>query len=185
MIALRLRITRFFISMAKTKAQKSDILTKGRKELKNSTNLIFADFSGTTSQDLRALRLTLKETGAKFQVIKKRLLRILLKEMSLELDPKEFETQLGTISAKGDIFETAGLVYKFAKGKENFKILGGIDLSKAEKMEADFIKKIGQLPSREVLLGQVLGTIVAPLRAFMWILSQKSLSAGRKVEKVK
>lgn len=173
MIAFQLRTTRFF-SMAKTKAQKSNILTKGREELKDSTNLIFADFGGTTAQDLRDLRLTLKETGAQFQVIKKRLLRILLKEMDIVFNPKEFKAQVGTVFAKGDIFATAGLMYRFIKGKENFKILGGIDLSKAEKMEADFIKRIGQLPSREALLGQVVGTMVAPLRAFMWILQERS-----------
>ncbi len=160
--------------MAKTKDQKSNILTKGREELKDSTNLIFADFGGTTAQDLRNLRLTLKDAGAKFQVIKKRFLRILLKERDIEFDPKEFEMQLGTVFAKRDIFEAAGSIYKFAKDKENFKILGGLDLNNAEKMDADFIKRIGQLPSREILLGQVLGTIVAPLRALMWILQERS-----------
>lgn len=142
--------------------------------MKDSTNLIFTDFGGATAQDLRALRLALKETGAKFQVIKKRLLRILLKETGLELDPKEFEAQMGTVFVKGDIFETAGSIYKFIKDKENFKILGGFDFNNAIKMEADFIKRIGQLPSREVLLGQVLGTVVAPLRAFMWIIQERS-----------
>ena len=120
------------------------------------------------------MRLLLKNVGAKFQVIKKRLLRIILKEKGIDFDPKQFEAQVGTVFMKGDIFETAGSMYRFTKDKENFKILGGIDLNKAEKIEADFIKRIGQLPSREVLLGQVLGTMVAPLRAFMWILQERS-----------
>lgn len=160
--------------MPKTKAQKSNILSKGREELKNSTNLIFADFTGTTAQDLRDLRLILKEIGAKFKVIKKRLLRIMLNEMNLDFDPKKFDAQVGTVFVKNDIFEAARSIYKFAKDRENFKMLGGFDFGNAERLEADFIKKIGQLPSREVLLGQVLGTMTAPLRAFMWMLQERS-----------
>ena len=163
-----------FNNMSKTKTQKTNVITKGTEELKGAANLIFADFGGTTAQDLRDLRLSLKNVGAKFQVIKKRLLRIILKEKGIDFDPKQFEAQVGTVFMKGDIFETAGSMYRFTKDKENFKILGGIDLNKAEKIEADFIKRIGQLPSREVLLGQVLGTMVAPLRAFMWILQERS-----------
>lgn len=160
--------------MSKTKAQKTNVITKGMEELKNSANLIFADFGGITAQNLRDLRLLLKNAGAKFQVIKKRLLRIILKEKGIDFDPKQFEAQVGTIFIKGDIFEIVGSMYKFAKDKESFKILGGIDLNKAEQIEIDFIKRIGQLPSREILLGQVLRTMAAPLKAFMWILQERS-----------
>ena len=76
--------------MPKTKAQKTNVITKGTEELKGAANLIFADFGGTTAQDLRDLRLLLKNVGAKFQVIKKRLLRIILKEKGIDFDPKQF-----------------------------------------------------------------------------------------------
>ena len=47
-------------------------------------------------------------------------------------------------------------------------------LEKGEKLEADYVTRIGQLPTREILLGQVMGGMVAPLRAFMWILKERS-----------
>src|SRR3989338_85963 len=171
--------------MPKTRAQKSKIIEKWTGEIKEAKNLIFVDFGGTKTQDLRELRLSLKEAQSKFQVIKKRLLRIVLKEKGVDFDPKSFEAQVGTVFVNDDISDAAGRVYRFSKDKENFKILGGFDLNKGEKLEADFLKRIGQLPGREVLLGQVLGTMVAPLRAFMWILSQKGLPHGRQVEEVK
>ncbi len=142
--------------------------------MKGAKNLIFVDFGGTKTQDLRGLRLSLKEARSKLQIIKKRLLKLVLKEKGVDFDPKSFESQVGTIFINDDISEAAGKVYRFSKDKENFKILGGFDLDKGEKLEADFLKRIGQLPGREVLLGQVLGTMVAPLRAFMWILQERS-----------
>lgn len=160
--------------MPKTKAQKSKIVEKGTEEIKGAKNLIFVDFGGVKTEDLRELRASLKEAGSNLQVIKKRLLKIVLKEKKADFDPKSFEAQVGTIFTNNDISETAGKVYKFSKDKEKFKILGGLDLNNGEKLEVDFIKWIGQLPGKEVLLSQVLGTMVAPLRAFMWILQERS-----------
>lgn len=171
--------------MPKTRAQKSQVISEGGEELKNSTNLIFADFGGTTAEEIRNLRFTLKGVNAKMGVIKKRLLKIILKEKGIDFDPKQFEAQVGAVFVKGEISETVQLIYKFAKDKEKFKILGGIDLIKGENIGADFLRRIGQLPSREILLGQVLGTMIAPLRAFMWILSKKGLSVGRQVEEMR
>jgi len=160
--------------MAKTREEKTKAINGGKEELTVSSNLIFADFSGTGTLQVRSLRKALSEANAKFQVIKKRLLKIILKEKGIEYNPRQFKGQLGTVFVKGDISAAAGSLYRFSKGNESFQILGGFDLEKKEELSADTIKMIGQLPGREVLLGQVLGTMVAPLRAFMWILSERS-----------
>ena len=160
--------------MAKTKAQKSQVIEKGAKSLGESSSLIFADFGGTTAQDIRSLRISLREAGSRFEVIKKRLLNIILKNKGLDMDTKSFDGQVGTVFVTGEISDVAGRVFRFSKGKEKFKILGGVDLEKGEKLEADYVTRIGQLPTREVLLGQVMGGLVAPLRAFMWILKERS-----------
>lgn len=160
--------------MAKTKAQKNQVVEKGAKSLKESSNLIFADFGGTSAQDVNSLRISLRESGSRFEVIKKRLLDIILKNKGLDMDTKSFDGQVGTVFVMGEISDAAGQVFRFSKGKEKFKILGGVDLKKGEKLEADYVTRIGQLPSREVLIGQVMGGMVAPLRAFMWILKERS-----------
>lgn len=164
--------------MAKTKAQKNQVIEKGSKSLKESSNLIFTDFGGTSAQDIKSLRISLREAGSRFEVIKKRLLNIILKNKGLDMDTKSFEGQVGTVFVTGEISDVAGRVFRFSKGKEKFKILGGVDLEKGEKLEADYVTRLGQLPSREVLLGQVMGGMVAPLRAFMWILKERSKLLG-------
>ena len=160
--------------MAKTKAQKNQVIEKGAKSLKESSKLIFTDFGGTTAQEIKSLRISLREAGSRFEVIKKRLLNIILKNKGLDMDTKSFTGQVGTVFVTGEISDVAGRVFRFSKGKEKFKNLGGVDLEKGEKLEADYVTRIGQLPSRDVLLGQVMGGMVAPLRAFMWILKERS-----------
>ncbi|MBI2592898.1 MAG: 50S ribosomal protein L10 [Candidatus Colwellbacteria bacterium] len=170
-----LRLRPFFDFMI-TKAKKTEQVAEGRKLLGESDILIFTDFSKTKNEDLRSLRSTLKGAGAKFQVIKKRLLNVVFKERDIDFDPKQFESQVGTIFVKGDISGVAGPVYQFSKDKEGFKILGGLDVLNKSVIPSDLIISIGKLPSREVLLTQLAGVLISPLRAFMYVLSEK----GRK-----
>ncbi|MBI1838815.1 MAG: 50S ribosomal protein L10 [Candidatus Colwellbacteria bacterium] len=160
--------------MAKTKAQKLDIVEKANEELAAAKTLVFADFGGTSMQDLKSLRTALRAVDARFQVIKKRLLKLVLSGKLLDFDPKQFDGPVGTIFAKNDISEVAQSLYKFSKDKPNFKILGGMNLEKGEAISGETVKAIGQLPPREILLGQLMGMMTAPLRAFMYILQEKS-----------
>src|SRR4029079_15697131 len=73
----------FFISM-KTKAQKSAELQEGKKLLSASKNVVFADFTGIGIELLKRLKKELKKNGATFRVLKKRLLRIAMKESGFD-----------------------------------------------------------------------------------------------------
>jgi large subunit ribosomal protein L10 len=161
--------------MAKTKSQKNEIVSKTTGDIAGAKVLLFADFSGTPVSDVSTLRRSIRDAGAKMGVIKKRLLDVVLKEKGLNFKAQEFAPgQLATIFVKGDISEVAGPLYRFAKDKEKFQILGGFDLTKNEVMSAASVKAIGQLPPRPIMLGQLLGTLVAPIRAFMYLVQEKS-----------
>lgn len=153
--------------MAKTKAQKAEAIKQGEKEIKDSKFLVFADFSKVTNEELKAFRRLIRAINAKFTVVKKRLLKIILKNAGVDYEPKQFKDQLGTIFAKGDISEIAQVAYKFAKDKQNFKILGGLDILKKIALPKETVIAIGKLPSREVLLAQVLGGITGPMRKLL------------------
>lgn len=164
----------------KTKAQKIKVVAEGVAELKKAETLVFADFSGVTVEEFKKLRRALREIGASFAVIKKRLLKIMLGQLGVELDLKQFDSQLGTAISPKDISLLAQAVYKFSKEatgatkKERFKILGGINLTEKRFIDAAEVKMIGQLPPREILLGQLMGAISGPMRAFLYILDQKA-----------
>ncbi len=157
----------FYKKMAKTKAQKHEAVKAGEKELKDSKFLVFADFSATSNEDLKKFRRAIRPINAKFVVLKKRLLGVALKNAGIEYNPKQFTGQAGTIFAKGDISEIAQVAYNFSKGKQTFKLLGGLDLTKKESLSGAAVIAIGKLPSREVLLAQVLGGITGPMRKLL------------------
>lgn len=172
----------------KTRAEKEQELANARELFGKSEALIFADFTKITAEDLRKLRIELKKSGANFLVIKKRILGILLKEKGIDVDLKQFKTSIGTIFSEVDTERIAGPAFKFFSGMEVAegeakdvwikKILAGYNITSNAPMTAEEIVYIGKLPPREVVLAQLLGTLAAPIRSFLYILDEKSKMGG-------
>ena len=172
----------------KTRAQKEEELANARALFEKSQALIFADFSKISAENLRKLRMDLKKADASFLVIKKRILSILLKEKGIDVDLKQFKTSVGTIFSVADSEHIAGPAFKFFSGMEVpegaakdvwiKKILAGYDIKGGAAMDAQQIIYIGKLPPREVVLAQLLGMLAAPIRSFLYVLSEKSKMGG-------
>jgi len=174
----------------KTKAQKQEEVKHAEELLSGSKFLAFAEFSGIPAEEVRKLRRSAKDLGANILMIKKRLLSLLFKQKGIDYDLKQFKTSVGTVFST-DVEKGSGAIYKFLsqlgetkeeKAENIKKILGGYDLAKMDAMDASKVIAIGQLPPREVLLSQLMGMLVAPLRAFMYILQEKAKMGVAKVE---
>lgn len=160
--------------MARTKTQKIRQVEGGIKEIGGGKMLILADFTGTEVNDLNSLRRLLADKETKFKVFKKRLLKIIFEKIGVDVDPKKFDGQVGVVISPKGVEEIASDVFRFSKQFKTFRILGGFDISGGRVMSAEEVGMIGQLPPREILLAQVVGMIAAPIRAFLYILSEKS-----------
>ncbi len=162
-----------------TRARKEEIFSEGSEKVGQSRFLIFVDFQGAGVGELQQLRRALAEVGANFKVIKKRILRLVLREKGFDFDPVKFEGPVGTVFGTDELEKIVAPVYKFSKDSEGFKILGGLDLTNREELLAEKIIAIGKLPSREVLLVQLMGVMIAPVQKLMYvldILSKRSAS---------
>jgi len=161
----------------KTKKQKIKAVEAALENLKKSQTVIIADFTGIGANEMNYFRRTLKSIGAIFRVVKKRLLKFIFEKEGMIFDPEKFVGQTGVIFSPKDLTETAGKVYEFAKTKKDlFKFLGGFDILEKKFIEGADVKKIGQLPPRAVLLGQLVGMLSAPIRKFMFVLNEKGRS---------
>jgi large subunit ribosomal protein L10 len=160
--------------MAITKEKKENIVKFGKESVQASDIVLFADYKGTSVADMVSLRRKLGDVGARIKVIKKRLMKIILSDSGIDIDPTKLEGQMAVVFASGDISDIAGPIYKFAKEHKSFELLGGIDTKKKEEIPLETIITIGTLPSRDELLAQVIGSITAPLRGLMYVLSEKS-----------
>jgi large subunit ribosomal protein L10 len=160
----------------KTKAQKQIELDKAKELLSKSQTLIFTDFSSIPAEGLRDFRRKVGSVGAKMLVLKKRLLNIALKEKGIEGKIIEHKGSVGAVFSPVAIEDTSVPVYKFFKELklENEKILGGWDIPRNEYVTAANVAMLGNLPPREVLLGQLVGMVASPIRSLLFVLSEKS-----------
>jgi large subunit ribosomal protein L10 len=146
--------------LAISKQRKEELVTQYTEQLEQSKGIILVDYLGLSVSDTDRLRLAIRPAGGKFQVVKNRLLALALKEVNMSL-PAEW--LLGP-TAVGFCYEEVPSIAKIfadtAKDLETLKIKGG--LIGTSVLGPEEVNAIATLPSREVLLAQVLGTINAP-----------------------
>lgn len=151
--------------MPKTKAQKAVTLQGLGENIDKQHSIVFVDYKGLKVPQLLLLRKQLKELGAKLQVAKKTLLKKALKEKGIDMDLKSMEGQVAAIFSFQDAFSPVKIVAAFAKTAANLKILGGYIESQVRG--ADTMKEIASLPSRQELLGKLVGSIASPMSGFL------------------
>ncbi len=158
-------------------------MKKAGNLLAKSQTMLFADFGRVTAENMRKLRQVVRDNGGDLKVMKKRLLNVLLKEKGIDYDMRQFEGSVGTIFAQEGLDKIGGPVYRFfqeiasdtkAKQQAGQKLLGAYDVAGKAAFAQATVAMIAQLPPREVLLGQLLGTMAAPITSFLYILDQKS-----------
>lgn len=161
----------------KTKLQKQEQLKLGEKSIQDSRTVVLADFTGLSANDMNGFRRAMRAIGAPVRVIKKRVLKIAFEKAGLPFDLVNFAGQAAAAFSTKDLVDLAGSVYRFGKPFEklgSFKILGGYDLEAKTFVSSQDVKRLGQLPSKEVLLGQLVGMLALPIRSFLFVLNEKA-----------
>ena len=146
--------------MAISRQRKTELVAQYVEQLKQSQGIILADYRGLTMGNMSTIRKALHPVKSKFQVVQNRLLALALKEMGMSV-PEEWLTEPTAVSfCYAEVPPVARALMDAAKEMELLHIKGG--LAGTSVIAAEQVRTIADLPSREVLLAQVLGTINAP-----------------------
>lgn len=155
--------------MAITKEKKKEIVKELTDNIEKQKSVVFIDFAGTSVKDLTELRKGLRQSGNELKVAKKTLVDRAFEEKKIEAKVKDLGGQLGVVFGFEDEISPAKNVFEFAKTHETIKMLGGI-------LEGNYyglaeMNSLAQLPSKQQLLGQLVGTLNAPISGFAQVLS--------------
>jgi len=141
------------------------------EKLRRSDTLIVADYRGLTMPQIDALRGRLIEHGARLSVVKNTLTRRAAEAAGADalLALLEGPSAIAFIEADGDAVAVAKALADSARETRVLEIRGGIMQGRA--ITAESIEELAKLPPLEILRGQVLGAIVAPLTSFAGLIS--------------
>ncbi len=159
--------------MALTKEKKQKNLTALKEKIAKQKSVIFADFSKVNSADLFRLRKELKENGCSLKVGKKTLIRIAFGQSGITFwnnIKKSIPGQLALVFGIDDEIAPARIAYQFSKKQENFKILGGI--FEGRFIDRDRALVLAALPSRNELLGKLVGSLASSTANFVRVLDK-------------
>jgi len=156
---------------AQVLASKKVIVDALSDRINAATAVVFVDYKGITVAQDTELRNQFREAGVEYTVVKNTLTRFAANKSGY----KEFDEILnGTTSmatTTDDPIAPARIVCEFAKKNKNvLKIKGGIVEGKVQSVDA--LNAFGELPSKNALIAQVLGTFLAPITSLAYVIDQ-------------
>jgi len=151
--------------------QKEQVVEELTARLKAADTLLVADYRGLTMPQIDELRSRLLESGARFTVVKNTLTRRAAEAAGTEalLTLLDGPSAIAFLEADGDMVAAAKALADSARETNVLEIRGGI--LQGRTMTADQVESLAKLPPEDVLRGQVLGAIIAPLTALAGLLN--------------
>lgn len=150
--------------MAVTKQQKADILADLTAKFKEAKSIGFAATDTLTVAEFGDLRNTLREVNASYTIAKKTLIKIALKDaLDIEVNLSDLPGQIGAVCSNDDAVAGLGKVNDLVKSTKGEKVEWAVSIFEGELKDNESTKAIAGMPSRETLLGRLVGSMQSPL----------------------
>jgi large subunit ribosomal protein L10 len=153
------------------RSDKERIVDELAGQLSAADALIVADYRGLTNKQLEGLRDTLLEHGARFRIVKNSLTQRAAEQAGIEalLVMLEGPTAIAFIESDGDPAAVAKALAATARETNVLVLRGGV--LEGSTLSAEQVTELATLPPVDVLRGQVLGAVVAPLTQLLAIVA--------------
>ena len=154
--------------MSLNRNEKASVVTDVAAQAARSQTLALAEYRGLTVEHLNALRRQARERGVYLHVLKNTLARRAVAGTSFECAA---ESMVGPLiySFSEDAVAAAKVVADFAKGNDKLIVKAGAYAGKV--LDAKGLKALAAIPSKEVLLAQLLGLMQSPISRLARVLT--------------
>src|SRR3954470_5062609 len=148
------------------RTEKERVVGELTDKLKSAETLIVADYRGLTMPQIDTLRGRLVEQGAQFTVVKNTLTRRAAEAAGAEalLALLAGPSAIAFIESDGDMVAVAKALADSARETKVLEIRGGV--MQGREIPASSVEDLAKLPPLDILRGQVLAAVIAPLSAF-------------------
>ena len=150
--------------------EKVAIVEDVKKRLAQAKAIVVTDYRGMTVAEMTDLRNKLRAEGVQFKIIKNRLTKIALRDSGMDTLDDLLKGTTAIAFGMKDPIGPAKVLTAYAKENEKLKILGG--LMDNQRLDLAAIGQLANMPSREVLLARLLGSITSPVQKLAFGLHQ-------------
>ncbi len=167
-----------------TRSERTEAIAVLEKEFSGATGIYLTDFNKIDVEKITNLRNGLRECGSKYVVVKNTLARIALEKCGFNDVVSHLKGPIGIAVTKEDAVGPAKVIKEFHKKNKDLLELkiASVDGSVFNAEEAS---AIADLPSKEVLLSQLLSCLNAPMSNFVGALSGVFTKLSGTLEAVK
>ncbi len=155
---------------ARVLSEKQAIVAELAEKFRTAQGGVFVDYTGTTVAADTEMRRALRAAGVEYAVVKNTLTRIAANQVGFEaLDPT-LNGPTAMAVCQNDPVAAAKIICEYADKKDStIKIKAGFVDGKV--ISAEEVKALSELPSKEALVAQTLGTMMAPVTSFVTVLN--------------
>jgi len=163
--------------------QKNTLVSEFNQKFSEAKLAIFTDYSGLTVEEFTALRRELRPNQCEFRVVKNTLAKRALAGTSFEGVQTYLKGPVAVAFGFGDPVASTKILSKFSGTQKKLKIKLGI--IEGQILDPKGVEAIASLPSRDVLLGQVISRMQSPLYGVVVVLNQLLQKFGYALSAVK
>ncbi len=158
--------------MAKTRAYKEQMVKMYRENLQRAKSVFVLKPKGLSANESVQLKKELKGIGSNYNIVKNSLFSIALEQEGLPKLNHLAQNEHAVVFAEESVTEAAKIINNFAKESEKIEIQAGLYDKKT--ISGEEIVKLAELPSKDILLGQLLNMFNAPISSFMNVINANS-----------
>ena len=154
------------------KAEKTSLVENLAEELKEATSLVLVNYSGMAVKTQQKLKKELSQVDAKLIVVKNTLLKLAGEKAGIDkniLDKEVLSGQNALIITSKDPVSPISILGKFSKDNQTPKLRFGI--IEGSFQDTVSLETLSNLPSKDVLLGQVLTSLMSNLYSLTGVLN--------------
>lgn len=155
---------------------KQPIVQEISEQMKDAQAVVVVDYRGLTVAEDTQLRKQLREAGVSYKVYKNTLVNFAIKGTEFESLAENLEGPSAFAISTTDATAPARILAKFAKTAPALEIKAGV--IEGTYYDADGMKTIATIPSREELLSKLLGSIQSPIANFARVINQIAEKGG-------
>ncbi len=149
--------------------QKKEIVKEMTKTFKAAKTMVLMDYRGLTVEEDTEMRVAVRKAGVEYKVMKNTLVKFAMKECGIEGIDSYLEGPTAIAISNNDLIAPAKVLVEYAKKYDVLKIKAGI--IDGEVIDVLQINRLASLPSKEVLISKMLGSMNAPITGFVNVLN--------------